>query len=163
LGTGQQASFRSMGPMYLRGKAEASHVYRVEWLAGADEDSTMAGKSMFTPQRQAHLDLNFGSQSLRVSPKGSQVSIGRSSEAALIVNDPRVSRVHATVVWQGGHFLISDTSSYGTWVYWGNQTEPMVLRRTECHLIGSGMIVPGCELTDADAPCISFALQGGAP
>jgi len=70
-----------------------------------------------------------------------------------------VSRGHATVQWQSGHFLLSDTSSYGTWVYLGSQSEPLVLRRTECHLIGTGVIVPGCERSEPDAPCILFAIK----
>lgn len=154
-----QSTLRSMGPMYLRGKAEASHVYRVEWLAGRDEDSTMVGKPMLAPKKLEYLELVFGDQTLRVDPKAGKVTLGRSADAQLIVNDPRVSRVHATVQWQSGHFLLSDTSSYGTWVYLGSQSEPVTLRRTECHLIGTGAIVPGCERSEPDAPCILFSIK----
>jgi class 3 adenylate cyclase len=156
----QQATLRSMGPMYLRGKAEASHIYRVEWLAGRDEDSTMVGKPLLSAKKLEHLELTYGDQVLTVQPRGSKLTMGRSAEAGLIVNDPRVSRVHASVAWQGGHFLLCDTSSYGTWVYLGSQSEPVVLRRTECYLIGTGTIVAGCERTDANAPCIEFAVKG---
>jgi hypothetical protein len=41
----------------------------------------------------------------------------------------------------------------------GNQSEAVVLRRTECYLAGSGQIVPGCERGDEAAPLISFAIK----
>lgn len=156
---GQKASLRSMGPMYLRGRAGASHVYRVEWQTGRDEDATMVGRSMATDARQAFLELLFGEQSLKVNPGSSKLSLGRSSDAALVINDPRVSRMHATLEWRGGNFVLTDASSYGTWVYMGNQTEAVVLRRTECYLVGSGQIVPGCDRADENAPAVSFSIR----
>lgn len=155
----QRSALRSMGPMYLRGRAEASHVYRVEWQTGRDEDATMAGRSMFAEQRQAFLGLAFGEQDVRLDAKSGKLSLGRSADAALTVNDPRVSRVHATLEWRGGNFVLTDTSSYGTWVYFGNQSEAVVLRRTECYLVGSGHIVPGCERADENAPLVAFSVR----
>lgn len=155
---GQQALLRSMGPMYLRGRAEASHVYRVEWQAGRDEDATMAGRSMFSKLPEAFLNLVFGDKTVRLSSRSSKIFIGRASDAALTLNDPRVSRMHATLEWRGEHFIVVDASSYGTWVYVGNQSEAVALRRTECFLVGSGLIVPGCARGDDKAPLIAYSI-----
>ncbi|WP_332777438.1 adenylate/guanylate cyclase domain-containing protein [Polaromonas sp.] len=154
----QRASLRSLGPMYLRGRAEASHVYRVEWQAGRDEDATMVGSSMFSAPKDAFLDLVAGEQTVRLDPKSPRISIGRAADAALSLNDPRVSRMHATLEWRGGQFVLVDASSYGTWVYFGNQSEAVVLRRTQCYLVGSGQIVLGCERTEERAPVIEFSV-----
>lgn len=155
----QRASLRSMGPMYLRGRAGASHVYRVEWQAGRDEDATMAGRSMFAADRNVFLELTYQGRTLRVDSGTGKVVIGRALDAALPVNDPRVSRMHATVEWRGSHFVVDDASSFGTWVYLGNQSEAVILRRTECHLVGSGQIVPGCGRSDENAPLIEFSIR----
>ena len=88
-----------------------------------------------------------------------EVTIGRELKNDLVLDDPRVSRLHATVEWRGGQFVLADASSYGTWVYLGNQAEAVVLRRTECVLAGSGQIVPGCERTDDRAPLIAFTIK----
>jgi adenylate cyclase len=159
----QRAALRSMGPMYLRGKAESSHVYRVEWQAGRDGEATMIGRSMATLQREEYLELSFGQSTLRLDAKTGKVSVGRSADAALKVNDPRVSRLHATLEWRGGQFVLADASSFGTWVYLGNQSEAMVLRRTECCLVGNGHIVPGCARLDEDAPLITFSIRNRVP
>ncbi len=153
----QQASLRSLGPMHLRGRAEASHVYRVEWQAGHDEDATMMGRSMASSAPQV-LSLEAGGQTVQIDARSLAISIGRGAGASLALNDPRVSRMHATLEWRGGQFVLSDASSYGTWVYFGNQSEAVVLRRTECYLVGSGQISAGCERREG-SPLISFSIS----
>ena len=74
------------------------------------------------------------------------------------MNDSRVSRLHATIEWRGSHFVLSDASSFGTWVYFGDQSEPVVLRRTDCYLVGHGQIALGCDRNAAAAPIASFAV-----
>ncbi len=155
----QRAALRSMGPMYLRGRAEASHVYRIEWQTGRDEEATMAGRSMFAVSHTSFLELSVAGLVVRLDAKSTAISIGRASESSLLLSDQRVSRMHASLAWRGGQFVITDASTYGTWVYMGNQSEPVVLRRTECYLVGSGQIVPGCSRADEAAPRIDFAIK----
>ena len=70
-----------------------------------------------------------------------------------------MSRLHASLTWLGGQFVLTDTPSFGTWVYLGAQDHAVVLRRTVCHLVGSGLIVPGCDKSDEDAPLIGFCVK----
>lgn len=84
---------------------------------------------------------------------------GGSTPAVQMQMDSRVSRVHATVEWRAGHFILGDASSFGTWVYVGNQSEPVVLRRTECHLVGQGQISLGCERDAKSAPVVLFSVK----
>jgi adenylate cyclase len=154
----QQDKLRSLGPMYLRGKAEVTEVYRVEWQAGRDAEATVMGVSMFGQPSEAHLDLTFDGQTCRLQPRGEPLTLGRSATADLPVNDTRVSRVHATIEWRGGHFVLSDASSFGTWVYFGSQPEPVVLRRTECYLVGTGQIALGCDRNSDAAPIATFVV-----
>jgi hypothetical protein len=155
----QQALLRSLGPMYLRGKAEVTEVFGVEWQQERDSDATVIGASMLRPSHGGHLDISAGGQTLRLAPRGERLTLGRSTTAALSVNDSRVSRIHATIEWRGGRFVLSDVSSFGTWVYVGNQTEPVVLRRTECYLVGNGQIALGCDREADDAPLATFAVK----
>jgi adenylate cyclase len=153
----QRASLRELGAMHLRGRAEASHVYRVEWHENRDGDSTVMGLSMVADEPPLVLRLVAGDQAAELRTGGGMISIGRGTGVTLVLNDPRVSRTHATVRWRGGHFELSDVSSFGTWVYLGNQNEPVVLRRTECYLIGTGQIVAGCERKEG-CPLIDFSI-----
>lgn len=154
----QRELLRSLGPMYLRGKAEVTEVYRVDWQPERDSEATVMGASMFGPATEARLELRIAGQSCRLQPRGESIKLGRSASVDLPVNDSRVSRLHATVEWRGGHFVLSDASSFGTWVYFGAQAEPVVLRRTECYLVGQGQIALGCDRNADAAPIATFAV-----
>jgi adenylate cyclase len=149
---------RPLGPMYLRGKSEATEVFRAQWQPERDIDATVMGVSMFKADPRAELELTSGSRRLRLVPRGEPLTLGRATTASLSLNDSRVSRVHATVEWRGGHYVLNDQSSFGTWVYVGGQGAPLVLRRTECYLVGSGLITLGCEREAEGAPRIEFSV-----
>jgi adenylate cyclase len=154
-----QAQLRSLGPMYLRGKSDATEVYRVQWQPEQDAEATVMGVSL-TGQApaEAALEISIAGQLLRLAPRGDPITLGRSVTADLPVNDSRVSRLHATLEWRGGQFVLTDASSFGTWVYFGNQLEPVVLRRTECYLVGQGQIALGCDRNADAAPVANFAI-----
>jgi len=154
----RQAQMRSLGPLYLRGKQEVTEVFRVDWNFERDTEATVMGVSMFRPGKDATMEISANGQVLRVDPQGEKLSIGRSITASLTINDGRVSRVHCMVEWRGGHFVLEDASSFGTWVYFGNQAEPVVLRRTECYLVGQGQIALGCDRKAEAAPIASFSV-----
>lgn len=155
----QHAQLRSLGPMYLRGKSDATGVFRVDWQPGRDSDATIMGVSMSKPVKESLLELCALGRTLRLQPGGEKLTLGRATTASLSVNDARVSRVHAAVEWRGGHFILSDASSFGTWVYVGNQSEPVMLRRTECYLVGQGQITLGCERDAECAPLVDYSVK----
>jgi len=155
-----QDRVRSLGPMYLRGKSDATEVFRVEWQPEHDAEATVMGASLSgRAPAEAHLEITIAGQRLELRPRGDPITLGRSVTADLPVNDSRVSRLHATLQWRDGHFVLSDGSSFGTWVYFGNQPEPVVLRRTECYLVGQGQIALGCDRNAADAPIAGFLVS----
>jgi adenylate cyclase len=55
--------------------------------------------------------------------------------------------------------LFADSSSSGTWLYFGGQTEAVVLRRTECYLAGRGQIFLGCDQDALAAPTLGFVVR----
>lgn len=159
LAPSQRDQLRSLGPMFLRGKSEATEVFRVDWRVDRDDDATVMGASLFKAGKASWLELAGPGRTLRLDSHGEKLTLGRATSASLSINDGRVSRVHATVEWRGSHFVLSDTSSFGTWVYVGNQVEPVVLRRTECYLVGQGQIALGCGRDAEAAPIVLFAVK----
>ena len=165
LPTNRRGELISLGPMYLRGKGEATAVYRINWQKKneVDPDATMLGVSFKDALRTQELHLNFGAKSIKLLQSGSAikaVQMGRANTCELEVSDPRVSRTHASVQVRGNQFVLTDASSYGTWVYAGGQSEPLILRRTDCVLVGEGEISLGCERTAENAAIVRFSVQG---
>ncbi len=162
----------SLGPIFLRGKTDATEVFRVQWHDEVESDFTIMGASIAAPVRTGRLSLRLhsdpgqalGHAAVLESPHG-RAHIGRAlhttsenSEAAqfMVVSDARVSRLHCSIAWRGTHWVLADVSSFGTWVYVGEQPNAVALRRGECQLVGSGYISLGCERTDNSAPVLRY-------
>lgn len=156
------ARFRSLGPMAIRGRLEPCLVYRMEWQNEVLSDFFTMPASLsvlpFTrpvPQlgmiRLSWLDVqaSFSSADL-------PIHLGRDAEAEFVVNDPRVSRLHAKISWRDGKFYLEDVSSYGSWVRFAQGSAIVALRRQECVLLVEGDIALGAPFEDFTVPNISF-------
>lgn len=122
----------------------------------------MLGVSFAEALRTQKLEMKFRGKTVQLAQSGSAIKslqMGRAATCDLEVSDPRVSRTHASVQVRGNQFVLTDASSYGTWVYVGGQSEPLVLRRTDCVLVGEGEISLGCERGAPDAAVLSFSVR----
>ena len=165
---GIDARFRNLGPINIRGKNEMPVVYRIDWQDDLTDFLTMPA-TLVLPQRVP--DSTFGQIELswldvRTSFRASELPIhmGRVDEAQFVVNDPRVSRLHARIEARNGSCVLVDVSTYGTWVRFhgtAGASGEIALRREECVLHGSGEIGLGAPLSDFSAPTISFNTTGG--
>ncbi len=166
----------SLGPLFLRGKADATDVFSVQWQQEADSEVTVMGAALQHAAGSRRLSLVFSPsaggdvrQSITLDPPHGSAQLGRSLQSTsgfgiaqqIHIHDNRVSRLHCSVQWRGTHWIVSDASSYGTWVYLGNEINPVVLRRGECQLIGAGHLSLGCERHAPGAPVVRFKLDSG--
>ena len=159
--------FRSLGAMDIRGRSETCMVYRVEWQNEVLSDFfTVPASLSASPFAKSVPQL--GSISLSwLDLEGSFTStdlpmhLGRVAEAQFVVNDPRVSRLHAKITWRAGKFYLEDVSSYGTWVRFASGDAIVALRRQECVLLVEGEIALGAPFEDFTVPTVSFKFPVG--
>jgi adenylate cyclase len=161
--------YRSLGAMDIRGRQEACTVYRIEWqnevlsdfftVPASLSNSPFAAKTV--PQLGSiHLswldvEASFTSEQL-------PMHLGRDEEAEFVVNDPRVSRLHAKIIWRAGKFYVEDVSSYGTWVRFSGSDAIVALRRQECVMLVEGEMALGAPFEDFTVPTVSFKFPGSA-
>ncbi|MDM0044346.1 adenylate/guanylate cyclase domain-containing protein [Variovorax dokdonensis] len=165
---GIDARCRNLGPINIRGKNEMPVVYRIDWQDEVTEFLTMPA-TLMPPAKP--VDTGFGQIELtwldvrgRFRAEDLPIHLGRVDEAQFVVNDPRVSRLHARIEARNGTCVLVDISTYGTWVRFHTATgasNEIALRRDECVLHGSGEIGLGAALSDFSAPTISFNTTGG--
>ena len=162
--------FRSLGPINLKGKAEARVIYRIEWqsevatgfltIAGDLEQAAPPGETA-----PGQIDLSWLDVNASFNASTLPIHIGRVAEANFVINDPRVSRLHAKIEWRQGAFVLADVSSYGTWVrFTSNGSDApaeLALRRQECVLLGAGEVALGAPFSDFTVPTVAFHLSAG--
>lgn len=159
----QGVNFIRLGHVEVRGKSEAQVMYQVEWSEDDEDNSTVHSDLMSelnridSPVAEIQLTGRDGTQ-LRASSHA-PAQIGRAPESDLYLADPRVSRVHAKIEWRQGAFVLTDLSSFGTWVRFTGSEAPVQLRRDNCLLHGSGEISLGVSFADSSAPVVSFQVS----
>jgi class 3 adenylate cyclase len=158
---------RDLGLLTIRGRSEMSAVHRIDWQEELTAFLTVP--AALAPLRLP--DSSFGQIVLEWLGVRSEfrtdelpIHLGRVDEAQFVVDDPRVSRLHARIEVRHGSCVLVDLSTYGTWVRFhgnGGPSHEIALRREECVLHGSGEIGLGAPLGDFSAPTIAFNTSGG--
>ena len=157
---------RSLGAMAIRGRVEACMVYQIEWQSELQSEffTVPAGLGAVPAASSAlqvgtialaWLDIESSFTSTQLP-----MHLGRVEEAQFVVNDPRVSRLHAKITWRAGKFYLEDVSSYGTWVRLTGSADVVALRRQECVLMAGGEIALGAPFEDFSVPTVSFKFLG---
>lgn len=164
-GTVPGVSFVRLGLVDVKGKADPLMMYQVLWREDQEPDSLTMQAVL--PSSLAALDT--GAAQITLSWLGAvhsfscddmPVQIGRATQAQLCLTDPRVSRLHARIDWRSGAFMLTDLSSFGTWVNFEGSDNNVQLRRDSCLLHGSGRVALGVSLEEATAPTVGFRIAG---
>ncbi len=161
--------FLSLGPVTLRGKLEPLALYRMEWQEGPDFDGNVtlqAGLDQIgrrDGQSDGQIHLSYLNLSRTLTSAQMPVHLGRSDQAEFLVDDPRVSRLHARLEWRNNAFVLVDLSSFGTWVRFAGSDTDVSLRRDDCLLHGQGEIALGVPFNDLSSPTVIFSLSVSHP
>jgi adenylate cyclase len=154
------AQFRSLDRMQLRGRVEPVHVYLLESMRRfGDTAATAFGDFAPAVGEPEGIRLIWLDQNRIYAGTSLPVVLGRSPQATYIIDDNRVSRSHARIVWHGGTFQLTDLSYNGTYVRFDHDPEVISLRRGSCTLHGSGLIGLGASPTDPASASVRFEIM----
>jgi adenylate cyclase len=163
---GRGVTFRTLGSIAIRGRAEPCSVYQIEWrqeeysdflTMQGQLDAAYPGNDVDALGRE--VELRYMDEVKRFKSFELPIDIGRVRTVAFVVNDPRVSRTHARLEWRNGSVVIVDVSSYGSWVrFSSSKGADVLLRREECVLHGKGELALGASFADATVPTVYFSV-----
>ncbi len=159
-------TLRVLGPINIRGRAEPCTVYQIEWHEDIASDFlTMQGEldpAHSLGERDAlgrEIQLSWLGYTKSFKSFELPIQLGRVRDADFVVNDPRVSRIHARLEWRNGSVVFVDASSYGSWIrFLGISGSDVLLRREECVLHGKGELALGASFADASVPTVTFSI-----
>ena len=159
------ARFVRLGHLKVRGKADPLLMYQIEWRVdeGMEMLTQQGGLTDFgtiTATSPLQIQFSWGRAHMQFRSSEVPVHVGRSSEAHLYIDDQRVSRLHARIDWIDGSFVLTDVSTFGTWVRFDGSDMSIQLRRDSCVLHGNGELALSLPFTVEDAPRIAFHVTG---
>lgn len=155
LGSDLIASARLIDQTMIKGKKAIFDIYELSW--GQPEELTMMEASTTDLSSKvliedAFLILELEGKHIRVSHEQPVVTMGRDAGNRIVINNPKVSRLHARVEMRRSKFILVDQSTNGTYVL-PEGGQMIHLRRDEMPLEGEGLINLGLEATP-DAPMV---------
>lgn len=140
----------------VKGKTEVLTICEMLWEA--DDVTTMnVPSSTQRDVQDAVLVLNYAGQEHRVSSSAHPVfTLGRGSQADMVIPAPLASRVHSRFEFRRGKFVLVDQSTNGTFVRTADG-ENVYLRREELLVWGTGFLSLGEEIAERNEHLIRFS------
>ncbi len=132
-------------------------VYRLFWQPEDDSVTsirTAVSLSILNPSN-VQMELNYRGKSYVVNQQNPLITIGRTDDCKLKVNNNCASRTHASIELVQGKFYLSDKSTNGTYVIKSEQS-PLFIRRESITIDQMGKIGAGWMPTIDDPDIIYF-------
>ena len=134
---------RKLHAIKVRGRLEAVKVWEVLWRSDPDVTEALTRSGLMhaaKAKRNSILKLTYRGGTVVVEQSSAGVKLGRDKANDVVVSSGKASRVHARIFGRGGHFVILDLSSNGTYVAIDGAEEEIVLLREETVLGERGAI-----------------------
>ncbi len=158
MGSYYKSKARLVDQTRVKGKLALMEIYEIAW--GHPEELTMistymAGQLVGENHAEMVMILQYQKQNITINQKRPVITIGRDGTNHLIVDDPRVSRLHARIELRRDKFVLVDQSTNGTYILPGNG-EIVLMRRDEIVLPKKGSISLGHQITPDSPMVIKF-------
>ena len=164
----EKVRYRSLGLIRVRGLAQPRSVFQIEWDEEISSDlMTVRGVLPDGPRDAAgtggSMALAWLGNSRVFTHREMPIRIGRMPDCSFVVSDQRVSRVHARIEFVNGAFVLTDLSSFGSWVRFADNPETeILLRRNTCILHSTGEIALGAPFSDFSTAVIAFHVNSAS-
>lgn len=151
-----KASVRPVFRSILKGSNEESTVYQVVWHRDTTDLTDVNLRShRIIPSDEGSLLVAHRNLKLRLDPMRPSITMGRSADCDLVVNNKFASRQHCSIRMVRTHFYLVDHSINGTFVAFESGNEVHVLRG-ELLLEGSGRLALGASIDNGAAELVTF-------
>lgn len=146
---------RNLGSTTLRGKEESVEIVELLGEQSGSNLTVVENRDPEPAQNQSRnvLSLRRGDETITVEQ--GPLMLGRGSKSDLRIADSRVSRMHAVIERQRDSFMLTDSSTNGTYVQIGDE-DVIFLHREQLRLHGAGLLSLGRHVDAGDAQLLHF-------
>lgn len=139
----RRVPLRALGTAQVAGKLQPIDVVDIVWQENPGGMTTVqSALGIAVPAADSRLVLEYRGRSLEVAPGSPPLTLGREPGNALVIDADCVSRSHAVIDFQRGHYVLTDRSTNGSFLRIDGDDEQR-LHRDEAKLRRSGVISLG--------------------
>ncbi len=138
-------SCRRFEQVRLRGTERRMAIYHLCWESATATRFNFSVRITDATRRRLLLKTKSGPLALT---REQELTFGRDPQCDVVIDDPRVSRFHATLEWHRGAVVLRDHSTNGSFVQPDDQTRPHFVRREMLRIRGAGELNFGGQTTD---------------
>lgn len=142
----------------VKGQQGAFDLYEIVWNTS---EATMAASGIgprTMQQTVRSLEVKLGERAWIVDLEHPVVTMGRSSQCDIFVEDTRASRLHAKIEFGKERFLLRDVSTNGTYIQLEDAGAKHI-RRDEAALTSNGLVMLGREVEPGSPLCLRLTLR----
>lgn len=135
---------RSVGQARVAGKQKPIDIVDVMWQEDTSNVTMVQRAIRIEPEDEPRIrvHLRYRGQAIDLDELAPPFTLGRDAASSLVVDAEWVSRYHALIEYKRGYFVVSDRSTNGTYVQFGDDEE-LRLHRDEVRLRRSGIVSLG--------------------
>jgi class 3 adenylate cyclase len=135
---------RSMGQTRVAGKLLPIDIVDVLWQDDTSNVTTVQRTLADATEAasRVRLQLRYRGRAIDLDELTPPFTLGRDLSSSLVIDAQWVSRNHALIEYKRGYFVVSDRSTNGSWVKFGDDDE-MSFHRDEVRLYRSGTLSLG--------------------
>jgi len=137
----------------IKGKKERIEIHEVVW--NPQDMTVVIAPNPETTIGKIKLELKTPTDTYLIDADRPMLTIGRSKDCDVVVNDIEVSRLHALIEYNKGQFKLVDRSTNGTRILKADGREQL-LRRDEMPLPADGTILLGRKSDQARGRILKF-------
>ena len=140
----RHAPIRPLGSAHVAGKLRPIEIVDIVWQANPAA-MTQVQRGLVRDRGAAEVErlvLEFRGHAIEIDPASPPVTLGRDAGNGVVVDADCVSRSHAVVEYQRGHYVFTDRSTNGSFVHVEGD-EALRVHRDEAKLRRSGVISLG--------------------
>jgi len=139
----RRVPLRALGGAQVAGKRQPIEIVDLVWQENpAGMTTVQSALGVGGPAGEPRLLLEFGGRSFELAPGSPPLTLGRDAGNGVVVDADCVSRSHAVIEFQRGHYVLTDRSTNGSFLRIEGDDE-LRLHRDETKLRRSGVISLG--------------------
>lgn len=142
----------------VKGQSGAFDLYEIVWN---NSEATMAASGVgprAIGQTVRSMEIRLGEKAWTVDMAHPVITLGRSSQCDVAVEDARASRLHAKIEFGKDRFILRDVSTNGTFVQLEDSGAHQI-RRDELTLTSNGLVCLGRPVDPALPSCLRLTLR----